>query len=293
VEISADAYLRERASIRHDMEVDALLAVVVGLAVAAVLGWLIRRPILRLGEAVDKIGAPAFSHDETGSVIREVAELGNTFGVMHSVLGETVEKGRRTLVERDTYRSEGGLAAVYRRALQPPAAWSGAGAEAAWLSVGAPSPPAFAGALALGPSGGAAFAGVDGSAGELGPTVRARAASSFLADALVRQPLAAAAAETQSLFRLKQLTVVRWQDSQLEWWRGGSEASGAATDAAAWSAGAPVALACLGGVNQDRLGLYLANFSSHPAARLLDELPPLLDADEPGVVLVLRRLATS
>jgi HAMP domain-containing protein len=289
VETSADDYLQQRAAIAFDVKVDAVMAVLVGLVVAAGLSWLVSRPILRLGNSVDQVGATAFSDEVADSVIREVADLGNTFGVMHSVLGEAMGKGRRVLLESDLYRSESSLAAAYRRELQPPAAWSGAGAQAAWLSTGAPPPAVLAGAITLGAASGAAFAGAAASVGELASAVHARAAAAYLADALARQPLAAAAAETQSLFGLGQLIAVRWTGDTLECWRGGGDPSGPGPDPAAWVAGDPVALACLGAINRNRLELYLTTFPTHAADRLLVELPPLLDAAEPGVVLVLRR----
>jgi hypothetical protein len=119
--------------------------------------------------------------------------------------------------------------------------------------------------------------------------VRARAAAAFLADALARESLGLAAAQAEAIFGLSQLIVVRWKGAALECWRGGSSASGPAPDPATWAAGAPVALACCGAVNRARLELYLTNFPTHAAERLLTELPPLLAAAEPGVLLVLRR----
>jgi hypothetical protein len=287
-EISLDDYLRQRTEILSQVKIDALLAALVGLAVAWILSRMISQPIQRLGLVVEKIGAPSFSAEEAESVIREVADLGNTFGVMHSVLGKTGERARRALVESDFYRTDAGLAAVYRRELLPPRAWAGGGAEAAWLTVGSPPPAALAGAAILGPASGAAFAGIAGSGSEIEAAVRARAAAAFLADALVRKSLGLAAAEAEALFGLSELVVVRWNGAALECWRSGGSI-GAPPDPAAWDARAPVALACLGAVNRQRLDLYLANFPQHAAERLLPELPPLLSAAEPGVVLVLRR----
>jgi len=288
VEISIDDYLQQRAEILSHVKLDALLAVLVGLAVAWILSHLISQPVQRLTLVVDKIGAPSFSADEAESVVREVADLGNAFGVMHSVLGKTGEKARRSLIESDFYRTDVGLAAVYRRELLPPKAWSGAGAEAAWLTVGSPPPAALAGAAALGATSGAAFAGIAGSGSEIEAAVRARAAAAFLADALLRKSLGLAAAEAEALFGLSDLVVVRWAGEVLECWRSGG-GIGAPPDPAAWTAGAPVALACLGAVNRHRFDLYVANYSTHAAERLLSELPPLLSAAEPGVVLLLRR----
>ena len=288
VEISIDDYLQARADIFSHVKADVILAALVGLVVAGVLSRLVSRPIRRLGDVVEKIGTPAFSAEEADSVIREVADLGNTFGVMHSVLGKTGERARRALVESDFYRTDVGLAAVFRRELQPPKAWAGAGAEAAWLTVGAPPPSALAGTTILGPTSGAAFAGLSGSGSDLGASVRARVAASFLADALHRKPLGSAATEAEALFGLSNLVAVRWEGEKLEHWRSGGGV-GAAPDAAAWAAGRPVAVACLGPVNWQRLELYLANFPGHAAERVLVELPPLLAANELGVILVLRR----
>lgn len=288
VEISIDDYIRQRADILAHVKLDAILAALVGLLVAAILSRLISRPINRLEGVVETIGAPNFSAEEAESVIQEVADLGNTFGVMHSVLGKTGERARRALVESDFYRTDAGLAGVYRRELQPARAWSGAGAEAAWLTVGSPPPAALAGATILGPASGAAFSGIAGSGSEIEAAVRGRAAAAFLADALARKSLGLAAAETEALFGLSELVVVRWTAEKLDYWRSGGGV-GAAPDPAAWAARAPIALSCLGPSNRHRLDLYLANFPGHGAEQLLAELPPLLAATEPGIVLVLRR----
>lgn len=288
VEISADDLLANLASIRRDGAIDVGLALVLGLIAAAGVGAFATRPVRRLGSAVAKIGTPDFAAGDTESAVAEVADLGNTLSVMHGVLDEVVEKGRLSLTESDYYRSEADLAAVFRGELLPPGTWTGGGAEAVWLPVGSPQPPAFAGALALGPASGAAFAGLAPAKGPLASAVRARAAGRFLADALARRPLAEAGAETRALFGLVELQLVAWRGDALEVWRGGDAALPAPTVPAGWSGGAPLALACLGPVNRTRLELYLAH-SSLVAKQLLAELPPLLDPAEAGIVLLLRR----
>ena len=127
-----------------------------------------------------------------------------------------------------------------------------------------------------------------GSGGDLAATVRARAAAAYLRDALARHPMPEAALETELLFGLQELRVVRWGGAGLETWNS-AHCRGAAPDAAAWARGEPVALASLGAVNRARLDYYLATFAGHATAGLLAELPPLLDAGEPGLLLVLRR----
>jgi hypothetical protein len=256
-----------------------------------VISLLVGRPIRRIDHALEKIGQPEFASIRITSPVGEIDDLGNTLGVMHQVLGETIAKGRLSLLESDYYSSEAGFAEVYRRQLKPPGLRRGAGAEIVWMPVGVPPPPAIAGLLELSEGSGFAFAGVAGAGGELVSAVRVRAAIAFLADRLRHRPLAAAADETQALFRLAELSVSRWEGDAIEFWRSRPDPAAAAVAAAAWRSGAPIDLGCLGPSNRERVAVYLGTFADRVGAQTLEELAPLLDAGEPGVVLLLKRLA--
>ncbi len=288
VELSANGYIDNRDGIVVDVVRDGLLVGLFGLAVAAILGALLRRQVRQLQRSAETIGGAAFVDAPADAMVREVADLGNTFGVMHSVHEETVDRTRRSLAEGDYYRGERALTDAFQRELQPKSAWTGGAAAAAWLPVGEPPPAALAGALATGPADGTAFVGTAGGTGDLVAVLRARAAAAFLADALVRLPMSEAATEAAALFGLDRLIVVQWRGDRLARWSSNPD-DGHELDATRWATGASVPLACLGPVNRERLDLYLANFPAHPVAALLEDLPPLLDAREPGVVLVLRR----
>ncbi|HVW21578.1 MAG TPA: hypothetical protein VHC86_10210 [Opitutaceae bacterium] len=290
VEVFADDYLAKLGAIRRDGIIDAVAASAFGLLMGALIGLLVSRPIRRIDRALEKIGQPEFASIRTTSPVGEIADLGNTLGIMHQVLGETVTKGRLSLLESDYYRSEAGFAEVYRRELDPPGLRRGAGAELVWMPVGAPSPAAIAGLLDLGGGRGAAYAGLAGAGSELVSTVRARAATTFLADRLRSRPLAAAAEETQALFGLSELAAARWDGEAIEFWRSrpGPAAAGAPS---AWKSGSPVDLGCVGPSNRDRVAVYLATFADRVGAQTPEELAPLLDPAEPGVVALLRRRA--
>ncbi|HEY3754814.1 MAG TPA: hypothetical protein VGL42_01570 [Opitutaceae bacterium] len=286
VEIAADPYFRLRREIVQRGEAQLAWAVGLGLCVGAILGGFLARSVRRLTDAVESVGSPAFESVDVGSPVREVAELGAALGVMHSVLGDTLDKARRTLIESDQFRTEAGLAELWRRTLQPADARRERGADAAWLSVGTPPPPAFAGTAKLATQSGAAFAGIAAEHGGMEASVRARAAGTYLADLLSRRSLDEAAAETFGLFGLSRLVVARWSGDACEIWVDGSTLG---PDQISWKSGSPLLLSGLGPRNLERVRLYLAAFGRHPIREMISELPPLLDASEPGIVLILRR----
>lgn len=285
-ELSAGGYLRARRSILDGAIGDAAVATLIGLAVAGGIAAFVGRQIRRVRLAVETVGSPAFAPDRSESLVQEVADLDNTVGVMHGVLADTVAKTRSLLVESERYRSERGLARALQDELGEAPVLEGGGAEAAWFSVGTAAPASFAGLVARGPSQGAAFVGIAGSAEQVDPVLRARAASAYLRDALAREPLEAAAASACALFGLSRLAAAAWDRDGLRRWT-----SEGAAPPAPWP-GATVALDCLGPVNRERMAAYLANFPTRPAAAANGELPALMDPAETGAALVLSPKAT-
>ncbi len=285
IETSAEDYLESRREIYRSALSYGIRAFVVGLALAWWIGTMLHRQMRRLQLTAQAIGAPAFAATGVSDSVSEVADLASTFGVMHSVNEETVDRTRRSLVDTDYYRGERALTETFHAAFSLRAAWSGATIDAAWLPVGVPPPAALAGAVATGPDSGVAFAGIAGPVGDLAAALRARAATRYLAEGFALRPAAAVAAEALALFTLNRLELVVWTPAGLTRWNAAHDAPAAPV---AWD-GKPVALTCLGPINAERLDLYLVTFPARPASAALDDLPALLDAQEPGVVLVLRR----
>ena len=220
-------------------------------------------------------------------MVQEVADLGNAFEVMHSVLGDTVEKTRRSLIESDYFRSDRALATLLQKSLNPAQAWSGAAVDAAWQILGTPPSAALAGAVAIDATSGTAFVGIAGPAGELDVALRARAAHTFLADSLTRRPMAVVAQEAMELFGLTDLVVAQWREKSFAGWS--ADGGGFPTEPAAWAAGAKVALTCLDPATRERLALYFENFPDHAPARTLEDLPPFFESTDVGAIVVLRR----
>ncbi len=287
VEISADSFLANQRHILSEAIKDGVIVVLLGVAISIALSAFLGRNVRQLQLAAKTIGSPSFSTASSGAIIYEVADLGNTFSVMHSVHGATVERTYRSLAESDFYRAEQDLTQAFQAEFQPKSAWHAGHADVAWLGVGNPPPAYLAGAVTFGSAAGAAFAGVAGTATDLNAALRARAATAYLADTLRHRAAADVAAATMTMFGLTQLKVVTWQGTNLTRWSSATEAAPEA-DAGAWPAGRAVSLSCLGPVNTGRLALYLARVPDARLATLLDDLPPLLDVAESGVVLVLR-----
>lgn len=285
VEISAEDYLESRREIYRSAISYGIRAFVVGLGLALWIGTMLRRQMRRLQLTAQAIGAPAFSATGVSDNVSEVSDLASTFGVMHSVNEETVDRTRRSLVDTDYYRGERALTEAFHAAFPLRAAWTGATINAAWLPVGVPPPAALAGVVATGRDSGVAFVGIAGPVGDLAAALRARAATRYLAEGLPRRPAAAVAAEALALFALNRLELVVWTAAGLTRWNAAHDAPAAPV---AWD-GKPVALTCLGPVNAERLDLYLVTFPARPVSAALDDLPALLDAQEPGVILVLGR----
>jgi len=288
IETSAEDYLESRREIYRSAVSYGIRAFIVGLALAWSIGTILGRQMRRLQLTAEAIGARAFAATGVSDRVSEVADLASTFGVMHSVNEETVDRARRSLADTDYYRGERALTEAFHEAFSARASWSGATIDAAWQPVGVPPPAALAGAVATGQNSGVAFAGIAGPAGDLASALRARTASRYLAEGFALRPTATAvvAAEALALFALNRLELVVWTPAGLTRWN----AAHAPAAPVAWD-GKPVALACLDPVNAERLDLYLVTFPNRPVSAALDDLPALLDAQEPGVALVLRRAA--
>jgi hypothetical protein len=287
VEIPATPYLEARKQIWRGIWQNLILVMIIGVAVTLFVAEFLSWQVRQLQKSAAQIGLAEFPLEQPDGMVQEVADLGNAFEVMHSVLGDTVDKTRRSLVESDYFRGDRTLATVLQKNLNPAQAWSGATVDAAWQILGTPPSAALAGAVLIDDTSGAAFVGIAGPAGELDVALRARAAHAFLADSLTRRPMAVVAQEAKELFGLTDLVVAHWREKSFTSWSADGE--GFPTEPAAWAAGAKVALTCLDPAARERLALYLENFPDHAPARMLKDLPPFFESTDVGVIVVLCR----
>ncbi|HEY0966694.1 MAG TPA: hypothetical protein VGD88_04845 [Opitutaceae bacterium] len=289
IEVTAETFLQRRAAIRREVLIMSGVTLAVGFVVSLVLAAFVSWQFNRLSRLAGLVGDQAFERTGQEAAIQEVADVGSILGVMHSVLVETVDKTRRSLIDREYVRSDHALARVFRARTQTPATWSCGGATGIFVAVGAPL--SLHGTLSLGPDEGAAFVGLLPFDAGLEDAVRSRAAAEYLTNALHSRPLASAAAATCDLFPLSELVVVRWSGDRLEeWHHRGAEPP--FTTISTLSAVHPVVLSCIADDDRARLAVYLRTYPHASLERLAADLPAVLAGSRAGNVLALRRSST-
>jgi hypothetical protein len=286
IEVTAETFLKRRVEIRHGVLVMSIVTLAVGFIVSLVLAAFVSWQFNRLSRLAGLVGDQAFERTEQEAAIQEVADVGSILGVMHSVLVETVDKTRRSMIDREYVRSDHALARVFRERTLAPATWSCGGATGIFVSIGAPL--SLQGTLSLGADAGAAFIGLLPFDTGLEDAVRSRAAAEYLTNALRDQPLAHAAAATCDLFPLSELIVVRWSGDHLEEWHHRGAESPLATTSTL-STVHPVVLSCIAPDDRARLAVYLRTYPHAPLDRLAADLPAVLAGSRAGNVLALRR----
>ncbi|GAB1488828.1 hypothetical protein MASR2M8_12750 [Opitutaceae bacterium] len=289
IEVNAETFLARQASIRQGVLIMSAVTLTVGLMVSLALAAFVSWQFKRLSRLAELVGNQAFERTEPVAAIREVADVSSILGVMHSVLMETIEKTRRSLIDREYVRSDHALARVFRERTQTPPAWSGGGVTGLFISIGAPL--SLQGMVELGPASGAAFIGILPFNAGLEDAVRARAATEYLANALRHQPLATAAASTCDLFALSELVAVRWTGDRLEEWHH-RETELPLIATSTLSSDHSVVLSCIAPDDRARLAVYLQTYPRAPLERLATDLPAVLAGSRASNVLALRRNAT-
>jgi hypothetical protein len=289
VEISAETYFARRQLIRRHVALVSAVTLGAGLVVSLGLALFVSWQFSRLRHLAGLVGEPEFERADQGASIQEVADVGSILGVMHSVLMETVDKTRRSLIDREYVRSDHALGRIFRERHRPPATWSGADVAAIFVAVGTPR--IVQGTVAINAQAGAAFIGLLPADDGLAAALQARAASDYLASALRGPDLAAAARATRELFQLRELVVLRWSAGRLEEWHH-------RTDDVPFTAEStlpevnPTVVSCLAPDDRARLAVYLRTYPSAPLERLSADLPALLAGHSSGIVLALRRASS-
>lgn len=289
VEVSADTYLARRKLIRRHVALVSAITLGAGFVVSLALALFVSWQFRRLRRLAGLVGEPEFERADQGASIQEVADVGSILGVMHSVLMETVDKTRRSLIDREYVRSDHTLGRIFRERHRPPATWTCAGVTGAFIAVGPPR--TLQGTVALDAGTGAAFVGLLVDDDGLDAALQARAASDYLASALRGPSLAAAASATRALFQLRELVVLRWSAGRLEEWHHRIDDAPFTAQSVLPDAN-PAVVSCLAADDRARLAVYLRTYPSAPLERLSTDLPALLAGHSVGIVLALRRASS-
>ena len=290
VEVSAETYFARRQLIHRHVALVSAVTLATGLVVAVALALFVSWQFRQLRRLAGLVGEAGFERAEQGASIQEVADVGSILGVMHSVLMETIDKTRRSLVDREYVRSDHALGRILREKHRPSPAWTCAGVAGRFMAIG-PSR-ALQGTVTLGPDAGAAFIGLLPADDGLDTALQARAAADYLASALRGPSLADAATATRELFPLRELVVLRWSAGRLEEWHHRAEGPPFATTSTLPEVN-PAVVSCLAPDDRTRLAVYLRTYPDAPLERLADDLPALLAGHTPGIVLALRRSPTN
>lgn len=286
VEVSAETYLARRQLIRRHVALVSVVTLGAGFVVSFTLALFVSWQFGRLRQLAGLVGEPGFERADQGASIQEVADVGSILGVMHSVLMETVDKTRRSLIDREYVRSDHALGRIFREQHRPPSTWTCAGVTGLFIAVGPPR--TLQGTVAFEAGSGAAFVGLLPADDGLDAALQACAASDYLASALRGPSVAAAASATRELFQLRELVVLRWSGDRLEEWHH-------RTDDPPFTAQStlpnlnPAVVSCLAIDDRARLAVYLRTYPSAPLERLSVDLPALLAGSTSGIVLALRR----
>ena len=286
VEVSAESYFALRQVIRRDVMLFAVVTPCTGIVVALALALFVSREFTRLRQLASLVGEPGFERANQGASIKEVADVGGIIGVMHSVLMETVDQTRRSLVDHEPMRSNQDLGRFFRIQYRPNATWSCAGATGFFAAVGPPG--TVQGTVAFDAGAGAAFIGLLPCEDGLDAALQARAASDYLVIALRRLALAPAASATRELFQLRELAVIRWSAGRMEEWTHRADGPARTTEGILPEFN-PAVVSCLAADDRTRLAVYLRTNPGAPLERMALDLPALLVGTTSSIVLALRR----
>lgn len=113
IETNVDEFVEQDRLFRSKVWIQMILSALLGMALVVLLTRLVAPGLDKLTKAAGRVTKGRFEHDlETGSV-REINDLATTFGTMVSVLGETVAKGRRSVMDREESRANAEIAETW------------------------------------------------------------------------------------------------------------------------------------------------------------------------------------
>jgi HAMP domain-containing protein len=118
VGVSANDFLAQRATSQRKVLTMSIAVVGLGLLLALLISSLITNKIRQLTVAAETVAEGDYGQRFDIGTIQEVYDLSNTFNTMSSVMGETLLRAKRTLMENERFRTMQTLARTYQALVQ-------------------------------------------------------------------------------------------------------------------------------------------------------------------------------
>ena len=118
VGVSANDFLAQRALSQRKVITMSVTVVGLGLLLALSVSTLITNKIRQLTAAAETVADGEYGQRFEIGTIQEVYDLSNTFNTMSSVMGETLSRAKRTLMESERFRTMQTLARTYQALVQ-------------------------------------------------------------------------------------------------------------------------------------------------------------------------------
>ncbi|MBI2568293.1 MAG: HAMP domain-containing protein [Candidatus Schekmanbacteria bacterium] len=271
-------------------------AILSSLIVGTYLARVLRRPIRAMIASAARVADGDYEQHESGGRIRELDDLASTFNTMTSLLGDLIEKSRRTLAEEEQFRSARDAALLLREMRWSPRATAIHGIEVITCCGSSSGSGDLVFAADLGSLGVALLARVRKGAGdnELQADLRAAAAQDWLLEMAARQTagLAEVVEEAADLFDLELAELATWDASdrpvrRVSWQSGAraEERPDLLEENALVIAAAPAPVAA-------RVHVLVQVFAAKSAPELLAEIEGEVREVAAASFLVLRRQAS-
>ena len=114
-ETHVDDFVEQVGVFQRKVLLQVFSSCLLGLLLVALLTRIVAPKLRALANAVEQVSGGRFGHDLEEGSVREINDLANTFGTMVSVLRETVEKGRRSVMDREESRATSEIADTWAR----------------------------------------------------------------------------------------------------------------------------------------------------------------------------------
>ncbi|HEY9815347.1 MAG TPA: hypothetical protein V6D20_06040 [Candidatus Obscuribacterales bacterium] len=112
--ISANPFLQQMTMSRQKVLASTTVIVVTGLVLTLSIATVMARKIRQLADAAEVVAAGNYNQRFDIDMIQEVRDLSNTLSTMSSVMGETLMRAKRSLVENERFRTISTLAQTYQ-----------------------------------------------------------------------------------------------------------------------------------------------------------------------------------
>ncbi|MGB3518045.1 MAG: HAMP domain-containing protein [Elainellaceae cyanobacterium] len=112
--ISANPFLQQMTLSRQKVLASTTVIVATGLILTLSIATLMTRKLRQLADAAEVVAAGNYDQQFDIDMIQEVRDLSNTLSTMSSVMGETLMRAKRSLVENERFRTISTLAKTYQ-----------------------------------------------------------------------------------------------------------------------------------------------------------------------------------